>query len=152
MLLQVQSQLEDISIANGYKTDVVTVEPFLRTREVPRGSLRPLLGFGFGSETYTHSASNNMRASVPWMIVGYIDTSSNETTGGWVAASAAMNNLIDDVIAALLPTTELNSLGGYATQTLLKSVMTSEQDPDREDDGAIVMELTTIYHRDTTAS
>jgi hypothetical protein len=152
MLLAIKSQLEGIATTAGYKTDVVTVEPWMRSREIPRGSLRPLLCFGFGPETYEHSASANMRAQVVWYVAGYVDTSSNEITDGWEDASILMNNLIDDVIVAILSTEEKHTLGGYATMTVLVDSVTSEPDPDRGDDGMILMTFKTIYHRNTSAS
>jgi hypothetical protein len=119
ILADIKSTLEAITAANGYKTTVNTVEPYLRSRnDVQVGNARPYLAFGPDRENYTHNATQEMRAVMPWTIVGYTNGS-----GTWATASAEINKLIDDVIAAVMadPT-----LGGNAVQTVIKSLLTDE--------------------------
>ena len=147
VLADIKSTLEAVSTANGFKTDVDTVEPFLRSRDEVKPGERPYLAFGADRETYEHYCFGTMRVQMPFTVVGYI------TQNDWTAASAAINNLRDDVIAAIMadPT-----LGGNATQVLLLEDLTDEADPNRgdipADGGAVVLNFRVTYYRDTSSS
>ena len=145
-LLEIKAILEGITISNGFNTDIKTVEPFLRTRDDVTDGERPYLAFGFDRATYEHYADKEMRISQPWTVVGYLDTRRDD----WTDASAKINYLIDDVIAAVMGAPELNN--GTLTQTIPIDDLTDEADPDREDGSAVVINFASIYHRDNKAS
>lgn len=147
ILLDIKSTLESISVANGQKTDVVKVDPFLRTRDDVKPGERPYVAFGPGSTPFTHDLFETMRGQMDWTAVGYIDEND------WTLASAAINDLRDDIIAVIMEDT---TLGGTSTQTLLVRDLTDEADPDRAtipvDGAAVVLEFRTTYYRDTGSS
>jgi len=147
IILGIQTALNTISIANSYNTDVVTVDPFLRTRDDVDPGLRPYLAFGLGRETFEHQSFRNARIQAPLVIVGYI------STDDWTAASSEINLLVDDVIALI---NSDPTFGGNAVSTKLDGLETDEADPDRASTTgwgcAFVMECTLTFFRDTTAS
>lgn len=144
ILLDIKSTLEKISTGNGYKTTVATVEPYLRTWDCLGEGEKPYIGFGFDRETYEHQSYHNMRVQVPWTVVGYLETQDN-----WTLASAAANNLIDDIIASVMSD---DSLGSHGTQTLLMGSESNEADPDFERAAIVIVDFRTTYYRETTST
>jgi len=149
ILLDLKSRFEAITIANGYKTDVTKVEPVLRSRDDVKLGERPYIGFGFDKTIYEHHMGNVLKATVPWTVVGYVSDRS------WTAASAAINKLLDDIIAKIF---QDETFGGLAIQTVIVDDLTDEADPDRftgncEADGsALVINLRTTFYRNTTST
>lgn len=143
--LDIQSTLEAITVANGYKTTVITVEPAWRGRDDVSEGERPYLCWGIDREEYEHQMFANLKVDITWSVYGLI----SETLRTWTTMSAALNNLVDDVIAAIMadPT-----LGGHAVTTLLVASETDEADPDRFEGGWCGIDFKTTYHRETTAS
>lgn len=146
ILLDIKSTLTAITVVNGFKTTVVTSESKLRSRDEVVGDERPYTGFGPGRSTY-ENLMGHMRVTMPWTVVGYVQEDDE------IIASAAINDLEDDIIAAVMadPT-----LGGFATFTKIVDDLTDEADPNRRDisdDGnAAVVNFETIYYRDYGSS
>jgi len=146
LLAAIDTALSAISIANGYKTDVTTVSPFLRSRDDVTSGERPFLGFGFDVETYEPQNYQNMRVTVRWFVTGCANVGPT-----WSAASATLNNLVDDIIAGVMSD---DTFGGNAVQTRLIGTDTDESDADilQAGYGWVFAEFETIYNRKTTAS
>jgi hypothetical protein len=144
MLLNIKSTLEAITVANGYKTTVALVEPYNRSRDDVATGARPYLCFGIGAETPEQELSNYIKVTAPIYIIGLV------TNGDWTQRSAALNNLIDDIITAMMAD---YTRGGYAISTLFTGCETDEGDPDAGADGGVCVATFTIsYERLTTAS
>lgn len=144
ILLDIQSVLGTITVVNGYKTTVVTVEPTFRSRDDVSIAERPYLAFGLGKETVDHDAFNTMRVVAPLVIVGLVSSSS------WTTRSELLNKLIDDVVAALSADPQRNS---NAISTYFKGWETDEADPDAgADGGACIIEGEIHYYRSCSAS
>jgi hypothetical protein len=147
ILADIKSTLESISTANGYKTAVDTVEPFLRSRDEVKSGERPYIGFGPDSETAEHYSFGTIRVQLPFTVVGYIEEAD------WATASGKINDLRDDIVAAIM---EDPTLGANCTQVILLNDLTSEADPDRRsipgDGGAVVLNFRVTYYRDSASS
>jgi len=143
----VKTTLEGITVVGGFNTTVTTVEPYLRSREEVKPGEMPYLGFGFDPDPYEHYPSSKMRVKTPLTVVGYVQTR------GWAARSAALNLLIDDVIAAMFADI---TRGGYAIMTTLRETQTDECDPDvdshGEGKGMCYVSFDVVYERNITAS
>jgi hypothetical protein len=146
ILSTIQTTLEGITVANGFKTTVDTVEPYLRGRDDVEEGERPYLGFGFDTEPYDHQMFGNMRVATRWFVTGCVDTGAT-----WATMSAALNNLIDDIIGAIGAD---DTLGTYATQTKVVASDSDESDPDALKSGYAwcFVEFETVYYRETTSS
>lgn len=146
ILLNVNTVLNTITVANGYKTTVALVEKYLRGRDdVPVGS-RPYLGFGAARETPEHEPCNQIYFRMPLVVIGHV------SSADWTTRSAALNNLIDDTIAAMENDT---TRGGYAISSKVTGVETDEADPDADnvlDGGTCIVEFEIYYVRAITAS
>lgn len=144
ILLDIKSTLEGITVANGYNFDVANVEPWLRpAKDVPAGE-RPYLGFGLDLESYEHQSFDYMFIKVPWLVVGYLPPYDS-----WTEMSAAVNLLIDDIIAAVMAD---DTLGGTCIGTLCLRSETSEADPQWQEGGWCFVDFETRYERTTSAS
>ena len=143
ILLDVKATLDTIIVANGYKTATVTVEQYVRPYEDVPQAQRPYIGFATGMEIPEHRPFGGMHWTIPVVVVGYVYASD------WTARSAAINNLVDDVIAALETDT---TRGGYAISTSIKGLETNESDPDSQGDGYLIMDFEIAYERTTSAS
>jgi len=150
ILLEIKTALESITVANGYNSEVVTVEPVLRSRDDVLNGERPYLGFGPGVEPLEHFCTKDIRVEMPVTIVGYLYEPSD-----WTTRSAALNLLIDDMIAALQDDRTLNS---NAISLYIVNAQTDEADPDAgasagdPSGGTIVMNIKVIYERTINAS
>jgi len=149
ILATIQTTLEGIVTGSGYKTEINTVEPYLRGREDVQEGERPYLGFGFDTELYEHQSYHNMRDASKLFVTGCVDTGAT-----WATMSAALNNLIDDVIAAMHPAAGARPLGGYATSVKCTATDSDESDPDALATGYAwcFLEFEIVYFRETTKS
>lgn len=150
ILLEIKSALEAITVTNGFNTEVATVEPIIRSRDDVLDGERPYLGFGAGREEIEHLCFQDMRVVMPVTIVGYLD----EPTS-WTARSAALNLLIDDVLAKLSSDPTLNS---NAVSIYFDGQETDEPDPDAgasagsPGGGTLIIYLKIPYYRTVNAS
>lgn len=150
ILLEIKSALEAITVANGFNTDVATVEPIIRSRDDVNTGERPYLGFGAGTEDAEHFCFQDMKITMPVTIVGYLDEPSD-----WTTRSAALNLLIDDIIAKLSEDPSLNS---NAISLYFVDWQTDEPDPDAgasagaPGGGTIVVRIKIPYERTINAT
>lgn len=147
ILDDVQTTLEGITVANGYKTTVVTVERVIRHWGDVGSSLRPWLGYMSQPQRFTHQPFGQMRTVMPLYIAGHITASTK------AAAAAALTNLEDDIIAALEADT---TRGGNAVMTHIISQQDDAGDPDTVDSqgvsGTLELIAEVVYQRDTGSS
>ena len=108
-------------------------------------AMRPYLAFGPGKETIINEPCNQIYVKMPLVIVGLVSPSAT-----WSTTSASINNLIDDVIAAMFTD---HTRGGYAMCSKLIGCETDEPDPDMSTDGACcIIEFEIEYIRTMSAS
>lgn len=146
LLLDIKSKLEKITVDNGYKTTVDTVQEQVRTRDDVKPGELPYVAFGIERESYTHDAFSHVRVAAEVVVVGYIDG------GGltWAQKSDGVNDLIDDIIVAMI--SNFNN-SDYAVQCKLLRSLTDEWDPDQGNDiAACVVYFEVIYNRELTTS
>lgn len=141
IILAVKSALEGVTVANGYHTTVALVEPYLRGRDdVPVGQ-RPYIGFGIGQETATNEPTSQIYVTTSLVVVGLV------AQAAWTDRSAAINNLTDDIISAVLRDQTQNN---NAVTTKLLTIESDEADADAmADGGAVVVEFEVVYYRTT---
>jgi hypothetical protein len=144
ILLDLKSTLQGITAAGGYKTTVTTVEETVRPVEDVPSAQKPYLAFAVGLETAEHHHCDMVQFTMPVVVVGYVANSNT-----WATRSAEINNLIDDVIAAIEADT---TLGGYCVSSTIKGVETNESDPDSGADGWFYIDIDVAYQRTTGAS
>ncbi len=150
ILDDLQTTFEGITIANGYKSTVVTVEPVIRDWGDPECNAdnRPWIGFMPENQTFEHYAFGQLRVTLPIIIIAHINASTK------ALALIALDNLDDDLIAATMADQTRNS---NATMTTLVSSRDDTGDPDvihgRDAvSGTLEMKLNIIYHRDIGSS
>lgn len=96
ILQNIQDTLEDITIANGYRTDVVTVEPVWRVWGNVHTRQMPWLGYGVvETRPDPYAPGNEVYPKMSLSIVAHINESSP------TAAVTAAANLEDDLIHAM---------------------------------------------------
>jgi hypothetical protein len=142
-LLNIRSTLAAITTANGYKTQVATSSDSIVPLEDVPSSMRPYTGWMTGTEVPQMQPFGAMRWVVPVVVVGYV------TATAWADRSAAINNLADDILAALSVDT---TRGGYAVMTTIRGIETNENDPDAGVDGYCILDFEIVYNRTTSAS
>ena len=135
--------LSGITIANGYKTTVVTVERVIKSWEGSKPGEKPSIGILPQREDITHEPSQQMRVDMTVVLVCHV-----------IGTSAAdrytkLNDLLDDVIVALNFDTSRN---GQAVSTTIVSVETDEGDDDALGDGTMVVHTRCVFYRTTAAS
>lgn len=149
ILLELKSALEAITVANGYKTEVTAVSPMLVSREEARDiGIPPVICFGSARDVPVHEAFQDMRVEMEVAILGYVEESD------WTTRSAAINNLIDDIIAAVSSDATLNSNAIMVTFTEFAS---DEADPDAtlgksNGGGTCIVLIKVVYERTVNSS
>src|SRR5688572_13079789 len=108
IITNVVTTLQGITVAGGFKTDVVQVERVAKNWADVGNGARPWLGVLVGKERYTHQPFGEMDVFLTVHIIGHVASTSDEDR------STKLNALMDDVIAALQADT---TRGGYAVQT-----------------------------------
>jgi len=147
ILDNIETTLTGITTANGYKTDVTTVERVLKTWDEVGSEQYPWLGFLAGIATPEYQPGNLMRMILPFTLFGHINEPSS-------TKSDALSDLEDDLIAALNAD---QTRGDYAVSTTIKTIMSDDGDPDSDEgskggSGTIVMEIEIVYMRTTASS
>jgi hypothetical protein len=146
ILLAIKSALEGITVANGYKTDVNNVDPYLRPSRDVGDAERPHICFGsIDVEPYKHKAYDSLETTIKWLAVG--NTAAAAT---WAAMSEDVNDLLDDIIAAIVGADD--TLGENAVSTYLLWTDTSEADSQWHEGGYCFACFETKYNRDTTST
>lgn len=138
----IKTTLESITVANGYKTTVHTVEILVENWETVGGNERPWIGFKPNSQTIETMPFNTMRARLPFSLVAHVNTASKALT------KTALDNLHDDIIAALLSDI---TRGGNACFTTITShdddIGNSDSTDSRGVGGTLRVEFEVVYFR-----
>lgn len=124
ILDNVATTLAAITVANGYRTTITQVERVIREWSDVKAGNRPWLGFGpnpEAPESVIHAPSNRLDHELEIIIAGVVEAESG------AAKTAAMSDLIDDLIKALY--TDIRR-GGNAISTMLLDLATDEIHPD----------------------
>jgi hypothetical protein len=143
ILLALRTRLAAISVAGGYKTTLVTFDDSVRAPEEVGQSERPYLAWEIQNETNSHSAFSAMRWKMGVLVVGYVYSTD------WATRSAAVNNIADDVLAAIFSD---ETWSQNAVQTTCRELITNENERDNGGDGICVLDILIEYERSTTAS
>jgi hypothetical protein len=137
ILLNVETTLGLIAPAT-YKTTVDTVEHVIKARDRVKEGQLPYVGFGAGRETIVHQSFDSLVVTMPLTVVGYI------TASTWALRSAAINDLIDDIIAVMGVDPRR---GASAIDTRLLGDETDEVDPDAGVRGMCIVDFEIEYER-----
>jgi len=143
VLQDLKATLEGITTGNGYKTTVATVEAVAKGfADTPTGD-KPWIGVYPQREAFSYEHGGNIRITLTILVLCHI---SGATVGG---RAASLNDLLDDVIAALgVDTTR----GANAVMTTITHVETDEGDPDAYGDGSMVVGVDVVYFRTQASS
>jgi hypothetical protein len=124
ILDDIATTLATITVANGYRTTVDTVERVLRQWDDIKPGARPWLGFGPNPEApdvVVHSPSNRLDVRMEVLIAGCVEAESG------AARTAAVSDLVDDVIGALYADIRRD---GNAISTMMIDLASDEIHPD----------------------
>jgi len=142
-----QTTLEGITIANGYKTDVETVERLIKEWHSVGAGLRAWVGYMPQVSTFKYYAFGQLRVTMPIIVAAHVNAATK------ALASEAITNIEDDILAAISADT---TRGGFATMTHLISQQDDIGDPDSIDSqgagGTLTMTFNVVYHRDGSLS
>jgi len=143
ILDNVETVLGTITTGNGYKTTLAAVEPFAKGwGDMGTGS-KPFVGFSPGAERFEFLPGNQIRVRMDLVLTCHVSGSTQS------ARSVALNNLLDDLIAALnLDTTR----GGHAVSTTITQTETDEGSPDANHEGSMLVRAEVVYFRNTSSS
>lgn len=127
ILANVKTTLEGITVANGYKSTVVTVEQKIKNPQDVGTSLRPWIGFRPTKEMFEAEGPHFIRVKMGLYIGAHV----NATTEALV--DVAITNFQDDIIAAMYsdPT-----FGETAVDVRLIDGQDDIGDPDRAEGGS----------------
>jgi hypothetical protein len=138
ILSNLSTTLASITTGNGYNTTVLTVENEAKTwGDVPE-SQKPWVGYVPVAEVLQFLPGDQVRVELPLDIICHVSgtTSSDRST--------KLNNLLDDVIAALSVDT---TRGSNAISTTVLSVDTDEGAPGAYDQGSMVLRVEVAFMR-----
>ena len=135
--------LATITTGNGYKTTVVSVEPFAKGWGDMGAGLKPFIGFAPGSERFQYQPCGSIRVALNVALTCHISGSTQS------ARSTALNDLLDDIIKALSLDT---SRGNNAIATTVSQVETDEGSPDSSEEGSMLVGVEVAYLRTTSGS
>lgn len=127
ILANVKTTLEGITVANGYKSTVVTVEQEIKDWQSIGISQRPWIGFRPTRETFEPEGPHYIRVKMGLYIGAHVNASTE------ALVDAAIVNLQDDIIAAMYsdPT-----LGDTAVDVRILNGQDDIGDPDRAGGGS----------------
>lgn len=148
ILDNIKTTLEGITTGNGYKTTIDTVERVVKEWDSVGPGSMPWLGYMARQDRLQYLPGSVIRCTLPVTVVGHVLGTSPSN------ASELLNNLIDDVIAAL---SSDQTRGGFAIATTVISHETDEGDPDALPDsrggaGSLVVDVEVTYDRTTGSS
>jgi len=122
ILAAIKTAFESITVVNGYKSTVDTVEQAIRSANCVLTAKRPWLGFMTERERFEPEGPNYIFVTLPIYVGGHV----HATTEALV--DAAIANLQDDVIAAIYADPQL---GETAVDVKLLDGDDDIGDPDR---------------------
>ncbi len=138
---------EDITVANGYKTTLATVARTVKDWGTWGAQEAPALGMKPGKEAFTYEPGQ-LLVKLPIELGVYLVATSD------TERSTKLNNVLDDVIAALESDPTLGVAGVIETNIL--GGETDEGDPDTADSrggsGFLVINIEVVYLRSPARS
>lgn len=136
------AKLAEITVANGYRTDVELVEYVTRTWSEAAKVARPVLGLSITKELYRYASSNLLTVDATVSILTHVDAEAG------APKVEVLSNLIDDVIAALHDDV---TCGGLSEKLILTQGMTDESDPAKQPRpiGTSLVECVVTFERTT---
>tara|TARA_R100000655_G_scaffold85285_1_gene124945 strand:+ start:26155 stop:26610 length:456 start_codon:yes stop_codon:yes gene_type:complete len=138
ILSNLSTTLASITTGNGYNVTVVTVEPVGKAwAGVPQG-LKPWIGYVPLAEQLEYLPGDQIRCVLPIQIIVHISEATQP------ARQTKLNNLLDDIIAALNVDT---TRGSNAISTTVLSVDTDEGSPDAMHEGTMILSTEVAYMR-----
>ena len=142
VLQNIKTVLEAISVSNSYKTDVDTVEALGKSWATVKPGQKPWLGIVPQKESLKFEYSN-IRVVLTVLVIGHVAGTTQDDR------ASKLNDLLDDVIAALITDTTRNN---NALSTTITSVETDEGAPDGDGDGSMVITTNVAYFRGVGSS
>lgn len=149
IIADLQTTLAGITIANGYKSNVTTVERVFRDREDARAESTafPWIGFVVGRQTNAYEPGRQIKSTLNTEVIGHVSASTEE------GRTDAVADLEDDIIAALgVDTTR----GGYAIHTIVDESESDESQPDAVDSSgvaaSVILRIRVVYIRTSERS
>lgn len=143
VLDNLQDQLQAITTANGYNTEVSNVFRHTRTWNEVDSTIRPAICIHPGQTVYEYRPGDCVRAQFTVDLLCYLgfsaadeDTKINE-----------INDLLDDIWVAIFTDT---TLGGNAIETKILQAWTDEADADGQE--SLRVTLSIWYERTTSRS
>ena len=130
--------LESITVGNGYKSTIKTVEVLAKTWLQTPEVVRPWLGIVPQETTYQHLPAGRVRSILKIDIIGHV------ANGSYAQKRERLANLLDDIFAAVNVDTTRD---GNAISTTVVRSETDEGAPEAE--GTIVVGLDVVYMRTT---
>lgn len=143
ILANIETTLEGIREGETFRTTVRKVERVIRHWDDVPPAERPWLGYMPERETHEYLPGSQIRVTLPFRVLGYVDGKSVDVRDDRV------NRLLDDVIVALNADT---TRGGCAVSTTLLDSDTDEGDFDSNAGGLIETNWQIIYFRTTGPS
>jgi hypothetical protein len=147
ILTQLATNLAAITVANGYKTTVATVElTFKDWESAAVDTVFPCIGIAQGPTRYAYHYGR-MRCTLPVNLSVHVDAADAS------ARYDALENLTDDIIKAIY---DDHDLSGNAIDVKLITTHPDSGDPDTMDsrggNGSMAVLLEVIYERELTGS
>ena len=131
-----KTTLESITVANGYKSTVNTVEVLAKTWLQVSEVVRPWLGIVPQETQYEHLPAGRVRSVLKISIIGHV------ANGTYEEKRTRLSDLLDDVWGAV--NVDLTR-GANAVNTMITASETDEGAPEAE--GTIVIDLNVVYMR-----
>ena len=143
ILQNMKTVMESITVANGYKNTVNTVEAVAKGFSDTATGDKPWIGIFPQRETLSYEPCNNIRVVLTTLVLVHVSGNTADDR------ASTLNDFLDDVIAALGKDTTRD---GNAVMTTVNSVETDEGDPDAYGNGSMVISTDIVYFRTTSSS
>ena len=143
ILSNIGTTLATITTSNGYKTTVATVEAVAKSFGDMGSGAKPWVGYAPVRETLAYQPFNDIECTLSITMLCHID---GATQGD---RATKLNNLLDDIIAALAVDT---TRGSVAISTSITEVQTDEGSPDAGGFGSMLLNVEVRYLRTTSSS
>ena len=138
ILSNLGTTLATITTGNGYNTTVVEVENEAKTWADVPDSKKPWVGYVPIAEVLQFLPGNQVRVELPLDVICHVKGNTNADR------STKLNNLLDDVIAALNVDT---TRGSNAISTTVLSADTDEGAPGAVGQGSMVLRIEVAFMR-----
>ena len=138
ILSNLKSTIEGVTVANGYKTNIVTVESVAKSFADTVSGEKPWVGIYPKRESLAYEHGGVIRVTFTALLICHISRATASVRAD------SLNDLLDDLIAVLSVDT---TRGGNAVMTSIVTVETDEGDPDAYGHGSMVATTEVIYYR-----